>query len=43
MYRGILEPKNDTGSLRKNGPFANKMSCGWTVLFAKTKTSQINK
>ena len=37
LYRGILEPKNDTGILRKNGSFSNKTCCGLTALFLKTK------
>ena len=38
MYRGILELKNDTVILRKHGSFANKMCCGLTALFVKTKS-----
>ena len=37
MYRGILELKNDTSILRKNGSFSNKTCCGLTALFLKTK------
>ena len=37
MYRGILELKNDTNILRKNGSFSNKTCCGLAALFLKTK------
>ena len=37
MYRGILELKNDTSILCKNGGFPKKTSCGLTALFVKTK------
>ena len=37
MYRGMLELKNNTNILFKNGPFANKTCCALTVLFAKMK------
>ena len=37
MYRGILELKNYTRILRKNGLFANKTCCGLTALFVKTE------
>ena len=37
MYKGILELKNDTRILCKNGSFVNKTSCGLTALFLKTK------
>ena len=37
MYRVILELKNDTSVLRKNGSFANKTYCGLTALFLKKK------
>ena len=37
MHRGILELKNDTSILRKNGSFSNKTCCGFTALFLKTK------
>ena len=37
LYRGILELKNDTGILRKNGSFSNKTCCGLTALILKTK------
>ena len=49
MYRGILELKNDTSILRKNGWFSNKTYCSLTALFLKKKftfvvvTSSINK
>ena len=33
--RGILELKNDTTILRKNGSFANKTCCTLTALFVK--------
>ena len=37
MYRGILELKNDTSILCKNGLFSNKTCCCLTALFLKTK------
>ena len=37
LYNGILELKNDTSILSKNGSFANKRCCGLTALFIKTK------
>ena len=37
MYREILELKNDTSILHKNGSFSNKTCCGFTALFLKTK------
>ena len=37
MYRGILELKNDTSTLRKNGSFANKICRALTALFVETK------
>ena len=38
MYIGILELKNGTSILRKNGSFANKTCCALTALFVKTKS-----
>ena len=37
LYSGILELKNDTSILRKNGSFANKRCCGLAALFVKAK------
>ena len=37
LYSGILELKNNTSILCKNGSFTNKMCCGLTALFIKTK------
>ena len=37
MHRGILELKNDTSILHKNGSFSNKTCCGLTALFLKRK------
>ena len=37
MYRGILELKNDTSILYKNGSFIYKTCCTLTGLFVKTK------
>ena len=37
MHRGILELKNNTSILHKNGSFSNKASCGLTALFLKMK------
>ena len=38
LYRGILEPKNNTSILHKNGSFANTNTCCClTALFRKTK------
>ena len=37
MYRGILELKNDTSILRKNGSFANKMRYSLSAVFVKIK------
>ena len=36
IYRGILELKNNTNILCKNGSFANKTCCALTELFVKT-------
>ena len=38
MNRGILELKNGTSILLKNGLFSNKTCCALTALFVKTKT-----
>ena len=37
VYRGMLELKNDTSILRKNGWFGNKTCCSLTALFVKTE------
>ena len=37
MYRGIVELKNDTSIIRKNGSFVNKTCYALTALFVKTK------
>ena len=37
IYRGVLELKNSTSVLRKNGLFSNKTCCSLTGLFLKTK------
>ena len=37
MYRGMLELKNDSGILHKNGSLSNKTCGDLTVLFLKMK------
>ena len=40
MDRGILELKNDTSILRKNGLFLNKTCCGLAALLSNLTVKQ---